>query len=148
MKRSITYRYGYWTALLVVLILLASLSSCERIKIVIDSEQKRAFLASEKEGYYRNDAAVLLFDEDLHQKSFNKKRKQFRLQSDDQNEFMNIEMEALPKSEGVHILTKFHYKTKGSGLSITLLLECSKLSDEKIWLWDKENKIGLIVPRY
>lgn len=130
-----------------MLFIIVALSSCDKPRIIIDSDQKRAFLVSEKEGYYRNDAAILLFDEELHQKVLNKKRRQFRIQSDTQNEFINIELEAFPKSEGVHILTKFHYRKSDADLSMTILLECSKLTEEKMWLWNKESKIGLIVPK-
>lgn len=119
--------------------------SCHEREVVIDSLEKELFLKSEVDGLYRNGAGILVMDEKLHQKTYNLDRNTFRLQTDNQSEYFNAEFESLPKNKGVQILTKLTYYSEEEESTSTLLLECSKIEGRKLWFWDSNEKIGIIV---
>lgn len=120
--------------------------SCrERYPVVLDTAEKEQFFYSETEGIYSEGEPLFLFDESLHQQSCNPKRLQYRFQTDIQDSCLNVIMETKPKTTGVHITT--HIELIGGGKSVTNIsvMECSKIMDDKYWLWDSYTATGVII---
>lgn len=131
--------------LLFALILL--FPSCVENRVIIDSSEKAAFLDATVEGYYRGGVGVFTYSEYKHQKSFNQKRNEFRIQTDSQDKYLDFKMEYIPKNLGVNILCELTYFDENEDISATILFECSKLSEEMAWFWYADDKIGIIVKK-
>jgi hypothetical protein len=123
------------------------LSSCIHPEVIIDSPEKDSFLKMEVEGYYRGGVDFFTYNEYKHQRVSNISRNEFRIQTDSQSEYMNLVMESLPKSIGVNLLCEFTYHSDNDDIAVTMLFECSKLTEDMIWLWFAEEKIGVILKK-
>ena len=131
------------TALILSTLVLAV--SCKEKAIEIDSLEKEIFLRETREGLYRNGKAMFLYQSELHQKATNPRRIQYRRQTDEQDTCLNVAMDALPESPGVHITTSIDYRSPGDLISNMSHLECSRIYEDKIWLWNSGSLTGLIL---
>lgn len=130
---------------LALLFMVVSLLSCREQTVVIDSIEKEMFLETQDEGLYKGGREILVYDGHIHQKAYNPARRTYRIQTDNQAKYFNVVFESVPKSRGVHILTEFSYVSEEENITSKLLLECSMIDKNKIWFWDSEDKIGIIV---
>lgn len=148
MKKKMN-RTAEYTAVIIFLLLLAvpMLSSCEGTVIEIDSPEKEIFLKENREGIYRGGRSLFVFDERRHQKAVNLSRIQYRIQTDVQDTCLNITLDAIPGSAGVHIATSIDFRSPGDLISSMSRLECSRLDDDKLWLWSPESLTGIIISR-
>lgn len=106
------------------------------------------FEAAYVEGLYINGTQVLSYDEDSFQKSTNRTRKNYRIQSDDQKRYMNITYSGdIPSSAEDECACTLQYSLFG-GEQTTLIVKFKavKTSGEYIWLWNELQKTGVIVP--
>lgn len=122
------------------------LSSCVGRKIEIDSKEKGEFLLKSDVGCYVRGGDLIVYDPLKHQLSVNVERGTFRIQTDMQNEFFHLELESLPKSIGVEILGNVVTGDNGALQEYAFLFECSKIENGKVWLWEKDDKIGVLIP--
>lgn len=122
------------------------LISCRGKEIVIDSLEKQLFLEETRVGCYKNGGEYMVYSPKVHQISYNFKRNNIRFQTDNQSEFYNLKMESMPRAEGVNILGEVSVGSRGEINDFTFVFECSKIENRQIWLWNKENKIGVIIP--
>lgn len=129
-----------------IFLLILLLFSCRENEVVIDSEEKRVFVESNQVGYHKGGRGVLLYDKEKHQIVVNSKRHLFRLQSDGQEEYINVTLEKMPRSKGDHIVIYFNVFSTEDNISYTHRFECSKMSNDKIWFWNVESKEGIIMP--
>lgn len=120
-------------------------ASCRDNLIEIDSPEKESFLRETTEGIYKNGKSLFKFDTEHHQKAVNPDRVQYRIQTDEQDTCLNVTLEALPGSPGVHITTSIDYRSPGELISSMSSLECSRVSDNKIWLWSPDSRTGIIL---
>lgn len=133
-------------AILPVIILSAiALHSCRENIIEIDSLEKERFLREDQEGIYKNGKALFLYRESHNQKALNPQRIQYRIQTDEQDTCLNVALEALPGNTGVHITTSIDYRSPGELISNMSNLECSRIENSRIWLWNKDNLTGIII---
>ena len=88
---------------------------------------------------------MFLYQSELHQKATNPRRIQYRIQTDEQDTCLNVTMDALPESPGVHITTSIDYRSPGDLISNMSHLECSRIYEDKIWLWNSGSLTGLIL---
>lgn len=123
------------------------LPSCAEIVIEIDSAEKESFLKESREGIYRGGRSLFVFDEHRHQKAVNSYRFQYRIQTDVQDTCLNITLDAIPGSAGVHITTAIDYRSPGELISSMSRLECSRMDENKLWLWSPESLTGIIIGR-
>lgn len=131
----------------ILLVILLLLSSC-RNSIEIDSVEKEAFMQNETVGIYLMGNSVFTLNPSRHQETYNITRKQYRIQTDEQDTCLNIILETFPKNAGVHISTTLDYRDPKNILTNISLLECSKIYNDKIWFWDKKGSVGIIIPSY
>lgn len=135
----------YRICLLVAAALVFLISACRGRMIEIDSLEKEIFLGENREGVYRNGTPLFRFSEEHHQKAFNPSRLQYRIQTDEQDTCLNVTLDALPRSTGLHITTSIDYRSPGDLISSMTHLECSRINGDKLWLWSPESLTGIII---
>ena len=54
-------------------------------------------------------------------------------------------MGAIPETAGAHITTSIDFRSPGDLISSMNHLECSRVSTDKIWLWNSGSLTGLIL---
>ena len=129
------------------LLLILCAASCRENAIEIDSLEKELFLREEAEGIYKDGKALFLFNKGRHKKAVNSMRHQYRIQTDEQDTCLNVMMEAIPETAGEHITTSIDFRSPGELISNMSHLECSRISDNRIWLWNSGNLTGIILNR-
>ncbi len=132
-------------AVTIVIFLSILCISCRKV-VEIDSLEKKLFLEETVMGCYKDGHEYMVYQEELHQMSLNPKRHVIRIQSEDQKEYYHMDMESYPRSVGVNILADFSVSVEGSERGYTFVFECSRIDGGKMWLWNKENKLGIIIP--
>lgn len=138
-------RTGIIINCIITVFCLLLLASCRENEVVIDSKEKELFLKSQDDGIYKNGIGIMLFDDSMHQKSYNMKRKTFRIQTDNQDEYFNVFFESMPKNKGVKILSDYVYYSNEEKVSSSILLECSQIEGDRVWFWEPDEKIGIII---
>lgn len=129
----------------VIIITVAIMHSCRENVIEIDSLEKELFLRESQEGIYKEGKALFLYRESHNQKALNPKRIQYRIQTDEQDTCLNVALEALPESAGAYVTTSIDYRSPGELISNMSHLECSRMEDSRIWLWNRDNLTGIIL---
>lgn len=143
MKKTIHYRL-YSGALGAISIFLL-LSCMEKYPVILDSEEKESFFYSEREGIYSEGKPVFILDKYRHQLSINPKRLQYRIQTDSQDTCLNIIMDKKPKTTGVHITVRTEFILNGNPGNCVSVMECSRILDNRYWLWDSGAMTGIIL---
>lgn len=133
--------------ILVFLTFMVMNTSCNRL-VEIDSLEKKLFLDEVQIGCFKDGHDYLVYNEAIHQLCINPRRHTFRLQSDNQEEYYHIDMESYPRYIGVSVIMTLDMCKGRESRNYTLLFECSKIEDGLIWLWNKESKLGIIVPEH
>ena len=95
---------------------------------------------------------VVLYNKSTFQYVYNIKRKSIRIQSDDHSEYVNATFTDYPKdipqiNDIVNV--EIVYKDSVSDPEVRLILSMLILKQEsgKFWLWNEEEKVGLIIDR-
>jgi len=127
--------------------MLGTFSSCTKNGVEIDSEEKKEFVNSNDIGLYHLGESYFLYDEYSMQLAISQKRHIVRIQTDSQNEYYSFMFENIPKNIGVHILVQCNSLCNGIKKQDITLMECTKLSDDYMWFWNKDEKKGIILPR-
>ena len=126
-------------------IIVFCIASCREKAIEIDSLEKELFLREDAEGIYKDGKALFLFNQDRHQKALNSMRHQYRIQTDEQDTCLNVMVEALPETAGTYITTSIDFRSPGEPISNMSHLECSRVNQDKVWLWNSGSLTGLIL---
>lgn len=129
-----------------LLVILSTLTLSCRREVEIDSVEKRIFIDSYQIGSYISGRELLVYDPSIHQIAVNSKRSSIRIQNDDQTVFINLRLEAMPKTIGVNILADVYLSVNRKVEEYKVVLECSKIENRQMWLWDRENLLGFIIP--
>jgi hypothetical protein len=141
-----TIRKYFSLALIIISTAILS-SSCKKV-VEIDSVEKQLFLDEHIIGCYKDGHEYFVYNEKIHQIAINPTRHTIRLQDYTQSEYCHIRLESYPRSIGITILADMSVGENDDQSSYKLIFECSKVEDGKIWLWNKENKIGTIIPEH
>ncbi len=125
--------------------LLLGLAACKDDEAGFDNpEQREAFLRQTAFGVWQGGGALLLFQPDRHQLTYTGDGKIWRVQTDDQRQYISCEL-----SEGVvggrHPDARIKVRgiegiTEGSSQALVLKTETGKC-----WLWLPEQGIGLFM---
>ncbi len=133
------------SVIMVLVMIPVLISSCHNDPVVIDSDEKMKFLESSAQGYYSNGVEIFIYKDTLHQRCLNINRRSFRIQTNTQDSCLSLILDNMPNNLGVHIMASVNYFDTSKQLSSKLLLECSKIEQNKIWLWDAHGKNGFII---
>lgn len=138
---------GYISLIPIIMTVITLLiSGChDKPEIIIDSQEKEAFLGAGSPGLYIGGERAFIYREEAHQRASNESRKQVRIQTNKQDTILNVSIEKYPASIGVHISTSIDYRASGKKMELISLMECSKIEHGKGWFWDPEAKFGLIL---
>ncbi len=112
-----------------------------------DSFEKKAFMANSNEGLYVKGACVVRYAEETFQKSFNEKRRTYRIQSDDQIVYLHIVfMSDLPAVVDQEVICNITYtKEKGEETILIVKLVVVQIKGPTVWLWNELQKTGIIL---
>jgi hypothetical protein len=80
------------------------------------------------------------------QLSFNRGKRQFRVQTDDMQDFYMLTLSAMPTSEGQELTGTLMWTTRDEVNAIkNVAFSVKKVEGDKIWLWTRNGKIGVVV---
>ncbi|HKM12110.1 MAG TPA: hypothetical protein PL115_08250 [Bacteroidales bacterium] len=112
-----------------------------------ESFEKKAFMANTNEGLYVKGACIVRYAEETFQKSFNEKRRTYRIQSDDQITYVHIvfigELPAVVDQEVICNIT--YTKEKGEETILIVKLVVAQIKGRTVWLWNELQKTGIIL---
>lgn len=106
------------------------------------------FLAMSNDGVYYKGAMLFEKNEELHQIAENVIRRTYRIQTDDQSQFVHFALAA--NVDKVDDKTTLSIKSEGvdnmeSGAYDVVL---SQIKDGKAWYWCKDKSIGFLIPSF
>ena len=113
------------------------------------SEERKQLESAYVEGLYLKGKCALAYDLATFQRAANPKRRNYRIQSDDQSRYLNVfYSDVLPQQVDDEVECEIHYKL-GESESTTLIVKLVvlKATDEYLWLWNEFQKVGMIVQR-
>lgn len=80
-----------------------------------------------------------------HQIAYNASLHQFRLSDDTLNNYFVLTLERIPENTGEVVSGELVYTTDDDILKLKADFSVSKISNGKIWLWNNQDKIGIVV---
>lgn len=113
------------------------------------SPERRQLEAAYVEGFYLKGNCVLAYDGATYQRAVNPQRRNYRIQRDDQSNYLNIRYnDNVPQQVGDEVECEIHYKlADGESTTLIVKLVVLKTTDEYLWLWNEFQKVGMIVQR-
>lgn len=78
--------------------------------------------------------------------SVNLRRKYLRMQNDMQTDYVHAEFDAMPYETGKNVMVGMRYKVSTDEIVNSVPMTAVRVSADKVWLWNEENRIGLIIP--
>ena len=111
--------------------------------IVIDEAKVTAFVGTYEYGVYDSDvAAVFVMDKTRHEMIYNTKAARFVIQDDDQYPLLTSVMS--PAAEEGHYTVTITSSVEGL-MTGTYTMKMVKSENETAWLWEVENRFGLVI---
>ena len=111
-------------------------------KGTIDEQKVAAFVEMADYGVYGEDvSAVFVFDKKQHELIWNTKVSRFIIQDDAQKALLTVTL--TPSGEESHY--NVSVTSQEEGLTGTYTMKMVKAEGEAAWLWDVENKLGVVV---
>ena len=108
----------------------------------IDEQKVAAFVEMADYGVYGEDvSAVFVFDKKQHELIWNTKASRFTIQDDAQKALLTVVL--TPAGEESHY--NVSVTSQEEGLTGTYTMTRVKAEGEAAWLWDVENKLGIVV---
>lgn len=104
------------------------------------------FLSKKESGLYGYGGYLLRYNEQKFQISINEKRRQVRMQSDDQSAYFNVIFAVMPAGVNDVVSVDFSYKGGGDELTCKMEMTLCKVTANNLWLWNHERELGLIIP--
>lgn len=141
------YRRAAYRIVLTVVSFIATLS-CNNSENGISFEQDR-FLKCKDEGVVKG-SYLFRYDPVTCQRVLNRGRKQLRLQRDDHSSYVNIEFEEHPlnieeNEQMVNVILTYRLGKSLPLEKLHLEMDVLKSQEMKIWMWNEELDMGLIV---
>ena len=108
----------------------------------IDEQKVAAFVEMADYGVYGEDvSAVFVFDKKQHELIWNTKASRFTIQDDAQKALLTVVL--TPAGEESHY--NVSVTSQEEGLTGTYTMKRVRAEGEAAWLWDVENKLGIVV---
>ncbi|MGM9776435.1 MAG: hypothetical protein ACI3ZG_06680 [Candidatus Coprenecus sp.] len=134
------------TPIIVYMTIFLTLISCRRTEnIIVDSVEMSEFLLLKTPCYIVNEE--LMYEYDIHrdQFSFNYARNCFRFFTPNQESFLCCVLSLIPKKEGEMTQARIIFGDKEKRNDTTTQMQCCKIENNYIWLWDRMGKKGLVL---
>ncbi len=147
MKRFIKILGFQGKILLCAVVLLFLGTGCRRGNDMPDEHrQLEDFIEKDAVGLFGYGGFLFKYSEEECQLAVNHKRKQMRLQNDNQMDYVHIKFAKFPDASSVTLNVEVWYKVGKDEIHSVSQMETVKTGNGKIWLWDMEKKAGLILP--
>lgn len=134
------------TPIIVYMTIFLTLISCRRTEnIIVDSVEMSEFLLLKTPCYIVKEE--LMYEYDIHrdQFSFNYARNCFRFFTPNQESFLCCVLSPIPKKEGEMTQVRIIFGDKEKRNESTTQMQCCKIENNYIWLWDHMGKKGLVL---
>ena len=143
-KRTYT-RGSLLSRILAILIAASTLCCCSKSEHGVISGIEE-FMERSDSGLYGHGGFLFRYDQENCQLSINLKRKQIRMQSDDQTDYINMHFLQFPSPSLESVDIVLTYKVGNEEITSNCNMEIVKYSTNKIWLWDTKGHHGIIIP--
>lgn len=144
--RKYTRKYLSANLLLAVVLFLLCFISCKDDNGRGNSPTERDFLEKQDTGLFGYGGFLFKYSPENCQISFNRKRRQLRLQNDSQSGYLNVIFGKFPSDGETETEVEIRYKSGGDEIVHSEIMEILENNGNKIWLWDRKNKLGVILP--
>ena len=145
MDRKNTYtRKLPWSSLIIAAFAMAFLISCHKDE-KRDGAGLQEFVKRTECGLWGHGGFLFRYDEANCQFSINTFRRQIRMQSDNQDDYVNILFSALPTPAMTKVEAELRYRVGNEEISNISNMETVKIDGNKLWLWDNSNCLGIII---
>ncbi len=105
-----------------------------------------SFLAKQEAGLFGYGGFLFKYTPEDCQISINVKRNMIRLQNDSQTNWMHVHLANYPSYKGETIELELRYMAGGDEIVSLTAMEVAKAENDRFWLWDAENNMGIILP--
>lgn len=114
------------------------------------SEAMMIFEAHTATGIYFSDDSSLIYSEEEFQQSVNHNRKNFRIHSDDQQRYFNLSFtDRIPQRSGDEAVAKITCRNGSTEETVIIVkLKTVTVKNEKLWLWNELQQLGVIIPSF
>ncbi|MBO4571238.1 MAG: hypothetical protein J5699_04875 [Bacteroidales bacterium] len=114
------------------------------------SDARVAFESRTVTGLYFNDGGTITYSEESFQQAVNHNRKNFRIQSDDQERYFNLNFtDRIPQKTGDEAVAKITYRNGTDGETVVIVkFKAVIVKNEKLWLWNELQQLGAIIPAF
>ncbi|WP_295957775.1 hypothetical protein [uncultured Alistipes sp.] len=110
----------------------------------VDAGHSYALLKKEVPGVYDNENNLFVYDNDIYQLAFNTRHRSFRIQNTSQSRYISCTLDAEPVVDKyVSVTVETHGISSFPSQEMQALV--LKRDQGKVWLWNAETKIGLIL---
>lgn len=131
----------------VIFILLLLAANACRDEFVTDSEYAEKFITLNSAGLVMGGDYIYEYNDRMCQKVMNAERMVLRYQDDDQSKFVHFEFSSFPMymdySSGA-IEGRITFSSDGKTVIYAMSFVILKDEADKYWLWDMENRMGII----
>lgn len=140
-------RYFLSNRIIAVFIFLAvALSSCRKSEENANISSVESFLLKEETGLFGYGGFLFKYTEQECQLSINAKRKEIRLQNDNQTNWLHIQLAKFPSQVQEEIGVEFIYMSGGDEITHSAAMKILKRTERLYWMWDGKQNLGIILP--
>lgn len=111
-----------------------------------DYAELKDFLREDDAGMLADGKYLFKYSQEDSQRSINKRRRHIRLQHDNQNSYVHIQLSSFPATLNETIEVFVISYTDEQEVSNSYTMDAAKFESGKVWLWDKKKHTGIILP--
>lgn len=108
--------------------------------------QLQQFLEMEESGLWGYGGYLFKYSHKNCQFSINPVRRQIRMQEDGQQYYVNIQFAVFPPASEGEIELQLTYRSGNEENLRKCIMTAQKNEENKLWLWDAQNNMGVIIP--
>ncbi|MBQ7773503.1 MAG: hypothetical protein IJ383_05515 [Bacteroidales bacterium] len=139
-------RSSGWIEALVAVMMLVLAVSCREDTGRGGSAGLKDFVEKQDAGLFGYGGFLFRYSEGNCQLSFNRQRRQIRLQDDQQAGYLNVIFEKFPAPGENEASVEMRYKAGGDEIIYADKMGVVRVAEDKIWLWDAKDNLGVILP--
>ena len=139
------YTRGLLLSKVLVIAAMLLLLSCRKAENDSGSHLEQ-FLKMEESGLWGYGGYLFKYSYKNCQFSINPMRKQIRMQEDGQQYYVNIQFAVFPPASEGEIELQLTYRSGNEENQRKCIMTARKSEDNRLWLWDAQNNMGIIIP--